>query len=97
WAGLRVRTTQAFVTRDKVCEVMRLTNLTPRSTRIDVGRLAEAATGVLAFALEKTQLGPGEATDVIVIRHRAQAVLATASGLRLTAEHLAADETQSVK
>lgn len=97
WAGLKVRTTQAFVTRDKVCEAMILTNLTPRATRIDLARLAEAAKGVLAFAIEKTNLAPGEATEVIVIRRRAEAVLETATGLRLTAEHLVDDEEKSVK
>lgn len=89
WRGMGVRTTGAFLTRDKLVETLVITNLQPRVQNVDVASLAKTATGTLAVAVEKTRLKTAERTLCIVIRSRALAVMGSEAGLVLTGALLA--------
>lgn len=95
WRGMGVRTTGAFLTRDKLVETLVITNLQPRVQNVDVASLAKIATGTLAVAVEKTRLKTAERTLCVVIRSRAMAVMESEAGLVLTGALLADAEKGS--
>ncbi len=81
--GLSIRTTRAYLTADKLCEAVRVRNMTPQSKKLNAARLIEKIPGVLAVASSVDRLNVGEASEVIVVRSRAAAVMQSQTGVKV--------------
>ena len=101
FGALSVTQKEAWLTADKVIEVLRASNFAVKPVTINPALFAKAAPGTLAFASDKTELAAGESARIVVIRDRRAAlsasVAAGAKGLMLTADALTHLENHAVK
>lgn len=101
FGALSVTQKEAWLTADKVIEVLRTSNFAVKPVTINPALFAKAAPGTLAFASDKTELAAGESARIVVIRDRRAAlsasVAAGAKGLMLTADALTHLENHAVK
>ena len=108
WKRFRIRQKTAFLTADKLCEVLVFTNFHVTGAQIDAAEIARVVPGVLAVGVTEDRLEPGRQAEVYVIRARREAAAAQGSvsgeteaepiqSVLLTAALLQADEVQEVK
>ena len=70
WEGYAVRPLRAWVSRDYVCEELRLTNHNTRRRTLEINALAQTVPGVVAVGAEELDFAPGMGGAVYVIRAR---------------------------
>ena len=86
--GLTLQTTRAFVTQDKLCEVIKLKNMTGRVQKLDVADFLKKVPGILAVSIETDQLAIAQTAMVTIVRSRSAAVAQSQSGVRLSIDFL---------
>jgi len=93
WRGFRVKETRAYVTRDRLVEVLEVRFMREGASRLPLGELAQKSPGALALAATHLAYTAGEAGRIVVMSDRR--LREGEKGVLLTVDTLAKSEART--